>query len=111
MQRFKVTASTDSSGNFEFFIDKTKDIKVITTYVVLAAHTSNILRDVSIERTDGTILGEQKAHYKTSESCSLIFPDSFVVPHFDPLLVLDTRTVLNTKAVTVDIIYEVVKLA
>jgi len=108
--RYKVTKTADGAGKIEVFINKTMDIRVVTSYVTLPAYTSNVVRDVSLERTDGTILGEEKAAYKTSEACSLVFSDSFMLPHFDPLLVVDTRTVSANSDITLEIIYEEVEM-
>lgn len=80
--------------------------------MTLPAYSSNVVRDVSIERQDGTLLGEERNQYLTSQVSSLIFPDSFIVPHFDPVIVVDSRTVVAAGGlITIDMIYEEVKLA
>lgn len=110
-QRFKVTKTPDASGEIEVFIDKTRDVRVICSYVTLPAYTSNVVRNVVLRRPDGTILGTEKAVYKTSEGLGLVFPDSFVLPITDPKIVVDTSTVIVAAVgdITVDCIYEEVE--
>lgn len=105
-KRYKATIVSNASGKVTFTIDPTKSLRVLSCYVTIGALTSNYVRNVSIEREDGTILGEQKALYKTSEACSVVFPDSFIVPYYDPTLIFDTRTAAVSKAITIDCIYE-----
>ena len=107
LQRFKVTKHPDSSGEIEVEIDAAYDIEVKTIYVTLPAYTSNIVRDVRIRRPDGSILGVQKAVYKTSEPCGLIFKGPFLFTIYDQKVVVDTATVIVTAIgdITFDCVY------
>lgn len=109
-KRFKVTKISDAAGEIELFIDKTKDVRVIVSYVTLAAYTSNVKRNVSIKRFDDTILGTEKAAYCTSQTIGLVFPTGYVIPHFDPVFKVDTNTVIVNGAITFDCVYEEVQV-
>lgn len=112
MQRFKVTKTPDANGEIEAAVDKSRDIRVISAYVTLPAYTSNVVRNVVLRRPDGTILGTRKAIYKTSEGLGLVFTEPFLLPKYDPLLVVDTATVIVTAVgdITIDVTYEEVTL-
>jgi len=110
-QRFKVTKTGDASGKIQVTINPTKDLKVISAYVTIGATTLNYARNVNLERSDGTILGQEWNEYTTSETSNLVFPTSFIIPHFDPILVVNTATIAVNVDITIDLIYEEVKLA
>lgn len=109
-RRFKVTKISDAAGEIELFIDKTKSVRVIVSYVTLAALTSNLVRDVSIKRKDDTILGTEKAAYCTSQTIGLVYPTPYVIPLYDPVFKVDTATACVSKAITFDCIYEEIEV-
>lgn len=108
-QRFKVTKLPDASGNLEVFIEKGKDIRVLKTYLTLPLYTSNVVRDVSLERLDGTVLDTEKATYRTSEAIGLVFTEEYILPAVEPILKIDTHTVIVAAAgrtITIECVYE-----
>lgn len=105
LRRFKVTKTSDASGIAEVFIDKTKDVEVRQLFVTLPANTTNEVRDVYLKRPDGTVLGIEKASYLQSQSIGIVFPNSFILPNYDPSFQIDTRTTSVSKAITIDAFY------
>jgi len=111
-RRYKVTKTSNASGEIELYIDKTKSVRVLVSYVTLPALTLiNIVRDVSIKRKDNTILGTEKAAYCTSQTTGLVFPTDFVIPQFDPCFKVDTATSAVSKPITFDCIYEEIQIS
>lgn len=110
LKRYKVTITSNASGTITFKIDPTKSLELLVCSVTLPAQLSNVERNVSIERTEGTILAEQKNQYLTSQASCITFPNKIIVPYFDPSLVIDTRTVAVSDDITFDCIYREVDL-
>jgi len=112
LRRFKVTKTPSAAGEIEVAIQEGMDIRVIKTYVTLPRLlTYTLARDVRIRKPDGTVLGIEKAHYKTSEAIGLVFENEFMLPKISPKIVVDTATVVQaaTGDITIECVYEEIK--
>jgi len=105
---WKVTKTTTGSAA-TLFIDKTKDIKVVTTTVTLPVHVSNEVRRVTIEQPDGTVLANAIGGRATSTKSSVVFSDQFFLPKINPEFVVNLLGAGNCD-VTVTLIYEIIEV-
>lgn len=112
LKRFKVTKLPNAAGDLEVFIDKSNNILVHKTCLTLPLYSSNVVRDVTLERPDGTVLATQKAVYLTSASIGLVFPDDYLLPKIEPILTVSTHSVHVAgagRSITVEAVYEVLE--
>lgn len=110
VRRYKVTKISDGSGKIEVTINPTQDLEVKQVFVTLPDRITNAIRDVYLTRKDGTVLGIEKAEYCTSQPIGIIFPNPFIVPSYDPQLIVHTRTMSVSDEITIDVFYDEVDL-
>lgn len=109
-ERFKVTKVSDSSGKITLDVDRSRDLLIQNVYVTVQASASNKLRNITLERPDGSVLGLETVQHLTSQATGVSFDEPFILPKIDPLLVVNTATVLVSKKITFDCYYEAVEV-
>lgn len=105
-RRYKVTKLYSDLANEGVFIDKTKDIEVVQTFVTFPATTQNYELNVNLERQDGTILGREYAIFLTSDAIGVNFSDGFILPSYDPIVRVTTPVAFAAYLVTIDMFYK-----
>lgn len=106
LRRFKVTKLYADLADEGFFIDKTKDIEVVQTFLTFEAVSAPYTLHVNLERFDGTIVGREVCDFLTSDATAVIYQDNFILPSYDPIVRVTCPVAFAGLYVTVDVFYK-----